>query len=153
VPNESQSFDIVVLGAGTGGYSAAFRAGQLGLKTALVDDGPAGIGGTCLHWGCIPTKAMLESADLVERIRHAGEFGISVSEPIADAAVIGQRRDRGVSRLVKGLHGLIKKNGITYVRGRGRLEGPQQVRVATVDDAGNPSGEVILRARDVILAT
>jgi dihydrolipoamide dehydrogenase len=153
VPNESQSFDIVVLGAGTGGYSAAFRAGQLGLKTALVDDGPAGIGGTCLHVGCIPTKAMLESADFYERIRHAAEFGISVSDPSVDPAVIAQRRDRTVVRLVKGLHSLIRKNGVTYVRGRGRLEGPQQVRVATVDEAGASSGEVILTARDVILAT
>jgi dihydrolipoamide dehydrogenase len=153
VPNESQSFDIVVLGAGTGGYSAAFRAGQLGLKVALVDDGPAGIGGTCLHWGCIPTKAMLESADLYERIRHAGEFGISVADPSVDASVIAARRDRTVVRLVKGLHGLIKKNGVRYVRGRGRLEGPQQVRVSTVDDAGSSSGEVILTAKDVILAT
>ena len=153
MPNESQSFDIVVLGAGTGGYTAAFRAGQLGLKVALVDDGPAGIGGTCLHLGCIPTKAMLESADLYERIRHAGDFGISVGEPSVDAAVIGQRRERTVARLVKGLHGLIKKNGVTYVRGRGRLEGPQQVRVATVDESGEPAGEVILRAQDVILAT
>ncbi len=153
MPNESQSFDIVVLGAGTGGYSAAFRAGQLGLSVALVDDGPAGIGGTCLHWGCIPTKAMLESADLYERILHAGEFGISVSDPAVDAAVIATRRDRTVARLVKGLHSLIKKNGVTYVRGRGRLQGPQQVRVATVDEAGASSGEVILTARDVILAT
>jgi dihydrolipoamide dehydrogenase len=153
VPNESQSFDIVVLGAGTGGYTAAFRAGQLGLRVALVDDNLAGIGGTCLHVGCIPTKAMLESADLYERIRHAGDFGISVGAPSVDAAVIAQRRERTVTRLVKGLHGLIKKNGVTYVRGRGRLEGPQQVRVATVDEAGQPAGEVILRAQDVILAT
>ena len=153
MPNEHQSFDIVVLGAGTGGYSAAFRAGQLGLRVALVDDGPAGIGGTCLHWGCIPTKAMLESADLYERILHASEFGISVSDPGVDASVIAARRDRTVARLVKGLHSLIKKNGVTYVRGRGRLEGPQQVRVATVDEAGDASGEVILTAHDVILAT
>jgi dihydrolipoamide dehydrogenase len=153
VPNESQSFDIVVLGAGTGGYTAAFRAGQLGLRVALVDDNLAGIGGTCLHVGCIPTKAMLESADLYERIRHAGDFGITVGATSVDANVIAQRRERTVTRLVKGLHGLIKKNGVTYVRGRGRLEGPQQVRVATVDEAGQPAGEVILRAQDVILAT
>ena len=70
-----------------------------------------------------------------------------------DAAVIAARRDRTVARLVKGLHSLIKKNGVTYVRGRGRLEGPQQVRVSTVDDAGSSSGEVILTAKDVILAT
>ena len=68
MPNETQSFDLVVLGAGTGGYGAAYRAGQLGLKVALVDDNPKGIGGTCLHVGCIPTKAMLESADLIDRI-------------------------------------------------------------------------------------
>jgi dihydrolipoamide dehydrogenase len=153
VPDEAQSFDVVVLGAGTGGYSAAFRAGQLGLRVALVDDGPAGIGGTCLHLGCIPTKAMLESADLLERIRHASEYGLAVAEPAIDAAAVAERRDRIVARLVKGLHGLIKKNHVDYVRGRGRLEGPRQVRVTTVDESGKPAGEAILRASDVILAT
>jgi dihydrolipoamide dehydrogenase len=153
VPDQAQPFDLIVLGAGTGGYSAAFRAGQVGLKVALVDDGPAGIGGTCLHWGCIPTKAMLESADLYERIRNAAEFGIVVAEPSVDPEAVAARRDRTVARLVKGLHGLIRKNHVEYLRGRGRLEGPQQVRVATVDEAGQPAGEVILKARDVILAT
>ena len=71
----SNDFDLVVLGAGTGGYTAAFRAAQLGLKVALVDE--AKIGGTCLHPGCIPTKALLESAAFVERVRHAKEFGDS----------------------------------------------------------------------------
>jgi pyruvate/2-oxoglutarate dehydrogenase complex dihydrolipoamide dehydrogenase (E3) component len=70
----SNDFDLVVLGAGTGGYTAAFRAAQLGLKVALVDQGK--IGGTCLHIGCVPTKALLESAAFVERVRHAKEFGI-----------------------------------------------------------------------------
>ena len=77
-------FDIVVIGGGTGGYAAAFRAAQQGMRVALVDR--ARIGGTCLHWGCIPTKAMLESADLLDRIRHAGDFGIGVGEPVADMA-------------------------------------------------------------------
>ena len=153
MPNETQSFDLIVLGAGTGGYSAAFRAGQLGLTVALVDDGPNGIGGTCLHVGCIPTKAMLESADLYDRIRHADTFGISVEGVSADAAAIATRRDQVVTRLVKGLHSLIKKNKVEYVRGRGRLEGPTQVRVATVDAEGKTSGEVILKGKDVILAT
>jgi dihydrolipoamide dehydrogenase len=154
VPSEAQSFDLVVLGAGTGGYSAAFRAGQLGLRVALVDDRLEGIGGTCLHVGCIPTKAMLESADLIDRIRHAGELGIRLEGPAAvDAPAIAARRDKVVKRLVKGLGGLVKKNGVEYIRGRGRLEGPQQVRVSTTDEAGVPSGEVILRAKDVILAT
>lgn len=153
MPNEAQSYDLVILGAGTGGYSAAFRAGQLGLKVALVDDGPNGIGGTCLHVGCIPTKAMLESADLYDKIRHADTFGLSVGEAAADPAAIAERRDKIVARLVKGLHGLIKKNKVDYVRGRGKLEGPTQVRVVTVDDDGKASGEVVLEAKDVILAT
>ena len=73
----SNSFDLIVLGGGTGGYSAAFRAGQLGLKVALIDDQPR-LGGTCLIWGCIPTKAMLESAELYERMQHGAEFGVPV---------------------------------------------------------------------------
>ncbi len=153
VPNETQSLDIVVLGGGTGGYGAAFRAGQLGLKVALVDDNPRGLGGTCLHIGCIPTKAMLESADLLDRLKHAGEFGITVGAPGFDPGAIAARRDKIVARLVKGVTSLAKKNGVEYIVGRGRLEGPQQVRVRTTDAEGKPSGEVILKARDVILAT
>ncbi|MGD8486918.1 MAG: dihydrolipoyl dehydrogenase [Chloroflexota bacterium] len=153
MPNETQSYDIVVLGAGTGGYGAAFRAGQLGLKVALVDDNPMGIGGTCLHIGCIPTKAMLASADLLDRMKHAGEFGLSADDVAPDPVAIAKRRDRVVSRLVKGVTSLIKKNKVDYVLGRGRLEGPQQVRVATIDGDGKSTGEVVLKARDVILAT
>jgi dihydrolipoamide dehydrogenase len=153
VPSEAQSYDLVVLGAGTGGYAAAFRAGQLGLRVALVDDRVEGIGGTCLHVGCIPTKAMLESADLYERIRGARELGITVEGASVDAVAIAARRDQVVKRLVKGLGSLVKKNGVEYVRGRGRLEGPQQVRVAATDESGGPAGEVLLTARDVILAT
>jgi dihydrolipoamide dehydrogenase len=153
VPNETQSFDIVVLGAGTGGYGAAFRAGQLGLKVALVDDNPKGIGGTCLHIGCIPTKAMLASADLLDHMKHSSEFGITASDVTADPEAIAKRRDRIVTRLVKGVTSLTKKNNVDYIVGRGRLEGPQQVRVATIDKDGKSAGEVILKAKDVILAT
>ena len=153
MPNETQSFDIVVLGGGTGGYGAAFRAGQLGLKVALVDDNPKGIGGTCLHIGCIPTKAMLQSADLIDRIKHAADFGVSAGVPEFDIEAIAARRDKIVTRLVKGVTSLTKKNNVEYILGRGRLEGPQQVRVKTIDTDGNSTGEVILKARDVILAT
>ena len=153
MPNETQSFDIIVLGGGTGGYGAAFRAGQLGLKVALVDDNPRGLGGTCLHVGCIPAKAMLASADLIDRIRHAAEFGVQAGEPEVDAEAIAARRDKIVARLVKGVTGLTKKNKVEYVVGRGRLEGPQQVRVKTTDAEGKPSGERILKAKDVIVAT
>jgi dihydrolipoyl dehydrogenase len=153
VPNETQSFDIVVLGGGTGGYGAAFRAGQLGLKVALVDDNPRGLGGTCLHIGCIPTKAMLASADLLDHMKHSSEFGIEVADVSADPVAIAKRRDQIVMRLVKGVTSLTKKNKVEYILGRGRLEGPQQVRVKTTDAEGKSTGEVILKARDVILAT
>ncbi len=153
MPNQTQSYDIVVLGGGTGGYGAAFRAGQLGLKVALVDDNPKGLGGTCLHIGCIPTKAMLASADLLDRMKHASEFGLSADDVVADADAIAARRDRIVARLVKGVTSLTKKNKVDYIVGRGKLEGPQQVRVATTDGEGQSTGEVVLQATDVILAT
>ena len=153
MPNESQSYDVVVLGGGTGGYGAAFRAGQLGLKVALVDDNPRGLGGTCLHIGCIPTKAMLASAELLDHMKHASAFGIEVDGATADPVAIAKRRDQIVERLVKGVTSLTKKNKVDYVVGRGKLEGPQQVRVRTTDSEGKSTGEVILKARDVILAT
>lgn len=153
MPNESQSYDVVVLGGGTGGYGAAFRAGQLGLKVALVDDNPAGLGGTCLHIGCIPTKAMLASADLLNHMKHSSDFGISVEGAAADPEAIAARRDKIVERLVKGVTSLTKKNKVEYIVGRGKLEGPQQVRVQTKDAKGKSAGEVILKAKDVVLAT
>ncbi len=147
----SNSFDLVVLGAGTGGYTAAFRASQLGLKVALVDQHK--IGGTCLHWGCIPTKAMLESADLYERVKRSGEYGISASDVSVDYPTIANRRDQIVERLHKGLQSLVKKNNVEYVRGTGRLQGGQKVQVDKVDEAGKSGGQIVLDATDVILAT
>jgi dihydrolipoamide dehydrogenase len=147
----SNDFDLVVLGAGTGGYTAAFRAAQLGLKVALVDQ--AKVGGTCLHIGCIPTKAMLESAAFVERVRHAKDYGIGVGEPTIDYAQIGARRDQTVKRLWTGLKSLVDKNKVTWIQGVGRLDGPTHVRVAMEPDADNPGGERVLQGTDVILAT
>jgi dihydrolipoamide dehydrogenase len=147
----SNDFDLVVLGAGTGGYSAAFRAAQLGLKVALVDQ--AKVGGTCLHIGCIPTKAMLESAAFIERIRHAKEYGIDVGEPGIDYAGIAARRDATVKRLWTGLKSLIDKNKVTWIQGQGKLDGPTHVRVKMEPDADNPGGERVLQGTDVILAT
>ena len=147
----SNDFDLVVLGAGTGGYTAAFRAAQLGLKVALVDQ--AKIGGTCLHIGCIPTKAMLESAAFLERVRHAKEFGIGLGEPTIDYAQIGVRRDQAVKRLWTGLKSLVDKNKVTWVQGVGRLDGPTKVVVKMEPDADNPGGERVLSGTDVILAT
>ncbi|HJP87632.1 MAG TPA: dihydrolipoyl dehydrogenase [Candidatus Limnocylindrales bacterium] len=147
----SNDFDLVVLGAGTGGYSAAFRAAQLGLKVALVDQ--AKIGGTCLHIGCIPTKALLESAAFAERIRHAKDYGIDAGDPVIDYVRMAERRDQIVKRLWTGLKSLIDKNKVTWVQGKGVLDGPTHVRVKMEPDADNPGGERVLQGNDVIIAT
>src|SRR5689334_17701380 len=150
----SNSFDLVVLGAGTGGYTAAFRAAQLGLKVALVDEDK--IGGTCLHRGCIPTKALLESAALTERLRHAKDFGLNLpGEAEVDFVQMAARRDQVVKRLWTGVKTLIDKNKVTWIQGRGRLEGPTKVRVTQPGEDGTPGkgGERVLEATDVILAT
>jgi dihydrolipoamide dehydrogenase len=149
----SNDFDLVVLGAGTGGYTAAFRAAQLGLKVALVDE--AKIGGTCLHSGCIPTKALLESAAFVERIRHAKDYGIDTSDPVVDYARMAARRDQVVKRMWTGLKSLVDKNKVTWIQGRGVLESGRQIRVrmAGEDGATGGGGERVLQGNDVILAT
>jgi dihydrolipoamide dehydrogenase len=150
----SNDFDVVVLGAGTGGYTAAFRAAQLGLKVALVSEDK--IGGTCLHRGCVPTKALLESAAFVDRVRHGKEFGLTLpGEPGVDYAAVAARRDAVVKRLWTGLKSLIAKNKVTWVDGRGRLEGPNKVRVSQPGEDGTPGkgGDRVLQATDIILAT
>ena len=150
----SNDFDLVVLGAGTGGYTAAFRAAQLGLKVALVDEDK--IGGTCLHRGCIPTKALLESAAFVERVRHAKDYGLVLpGEAGIDYAAMAARRDAVVKRMWTGVKSLITKNKVTWVEGRGRLDGPTKVRVMQPGEDGTPGagGERVLNATDVILAT
>jgi dihydrolipoamide dehydrogenase len=150
----SNDFDLVVLGAGTGGYTAAFRAAQLGLKVALVDEDK--IGGTCLHRGCIPTKALLESAGFVEHVRHAKDFGLTLQgEPGVDYVQMAARKDQVVKRMWTGLKTLIDKNKVTWIAGRGRLEGPNKIRVTQAGDDGTPGagGDRVLQATDVILAT
>jgi dihydrolipoamide dehydrogenase len=149
----SNDFDLVVLGAGTGGYTAAFRAAQLGLKVALVDQ--AKIGGTCLHSGCIPTKALLESAAFTERIRHAKDFGIEVGEPVVDYARMAARRDQVVKRMWTGLKSLIDKNKVTWIQGSGRFDGPTTVKVQMTGEDGviGSAGERVLKGTDVILAS
>src|SRR5438034_3231756 len=133
----SNDFDLVVLGAGTGGYTAAFRAGQLGLKVALVDEDK--IGGTCLHRGCIPTKALLESAAFIERVRHAKEYGLTLAgEPGVDYAQMAARQDQVGKRMWTGLKTLVDKNKVTWIAGRGRLEGPNKIRVTQPAEDGTP---------------
>lgn len=148
------SFDLVVLGAGTGGYAAAFRAAQLGMRVALVDEDR--IGGTCLHRGCIPTKALLESGEMMHRASRMKDFGVVIAgEPVADYAAIAARRDQIVKRMWTGLKSLVGKNGVTWVAGRGRLDGAGRVVVALAGEDGTAAGggERTLIARDVIVAT
>jgi dihydrolipoamide dehydrogenase len=146
----SNDFDVVVLGAGTGGYTAAFRAAQLGLRVALVDEDK--IGGTCLHRGCIPTKALLESAEVMNRAHHLKDFGVVFAgEPTVDYTQMAARRDQVVKRMWTGLKSLVDKNKVAWVQGRGRLEGPGRVRVTQTGDGAG--GERLLQATDIILAT
>ena len=119
----SNDFDLVVLGAGTGGYTAAFRAAQLGLKVALVDEDK--IGGTCLHRGCIPTKALLESAAFADRPRHAKDFGLVIDgEPGIDYAADGQAPRPGREADVDRPQDARRQEQGRLDPGRGRLEGP-----------------------------
>ena len=154
----TNDFDLIVLGAGTGGYTAAFRAAQLGMRVALVDQGK--IVGTCLHVGCIPTKALLESAEMFARLKKAKEFGIVLEgQPGFDFETIAKRRDQVVKRMWTGLKGLVDKNKVTWVAGRGRLEGAGTIRVTLNGEDGAPAGgpgkggEQVLKAKNVILAT
>src|SRR6195952_839135 len=125
------NYDIIVIGSGPGGYVAAIRASQLGLKTAIVER--ESLGGICLNWGCIPTKALLKSAQVFEYINHAAEYGIKTAPAEADfAAVI--KRSRGVADgMSKGVQFLMKKNKIEVLTGTGKLKGKGAVTVTAAD--------------------
>ncbi len=114
----SDSYDVVVIGGGPGGYVAAIRAAQLGLRTACIESRGA-LGGTCLNVGCIPSKALLESSEMYDRMRHAASYGIKVGELEADVPAMISRKNSTVSQLTKGIEGLFKKNKISYFEGTG----------------------------------
>src|SRR5436309_3746769 len=121
------SYDCVVIGSGPGGYVAAIRAAQLGMRTAVVEKDR--VGGRCLNYACIPAKAVLRSADILTEIREAGDFGIKVGEPEIDYQAVSERRRKVISTLTGGVAGLFKKNGVELVEGEGRLAGPGKVAV------------------------
>ncbi len=108
-------FDVLILGAGSGGYACALRAAQLGLKVGLVEKG--NLGGTCLHVGCIPTKALLHAAEVADQTRESEQFGINATLDGIDMVGVNSYKDGVVSRLFKGLTGLIKGRGITVIEG------------------------------------
>jgi dihydrolipoamide dehydrogenase len=145
--SESQQFDLVVLGGGPGGYVGAIRAAQLGMKVACVEKEDA-LGGTCLRVGCIPSKALLDSTELFDQIRHKSEaHGFTVGEVGVDVGKMLRRKDEVVSGLTRGVEGLFRKNKISWVRGFGRLTGPDTVAVETAD------GNRALRAKNILLAS
>jgi dihydrolipoamide dehydrogenase len=141
-------FDVTVIGSGPGGYVAAIRASQMGLRTACVERDPAGLGGTCLLRGCIPTKALLHTADLYEELKHAKDYGILAEGLSLDLPAVMSRKTRIVNRLSKGIESyLFKKNKITLFRGQARLEGAGNVVVKA------EGGETKVKTKNVILAT
>ena len=142
-----EKFDLTVIGSGPGGYVAAIRAAQLGLRTALVEKEKA-LGGTCLHLGCIPTKALLEAAHVLEMARRADEFGIRTSEVTFDWRAVQDRKQKVVEDQAKGLAFLMKKNKITVFNGTGALAGSGLVRVTSADGTVTE-----LSAGRIILAT
>ena len=139
-------YDIVVLGSGPGGYVTAIRASQLGLKTAVIER--EALGGICLNWGCIPTKALLKSANVFEYIEHAEDYGIKVSKPKVnfDGMV---NRSRGVADgMSKGVQFLMKKNKIDVIMGNGKLMPGRKVEVTTEDGS-----QQIVEGTNIIIAT
>ncbi|MGE4619673.1 MAG: dihydrolipoyl dehydrogenase [Planctomycetota bacterium] len=141
------NYDVAIIGGGPGGYVAAIRAGQLGLSTVLVEK-DAQPGGTCLHRGCIPTKALLQSAHVIDVARESSYFGISIPEADVDVPAVLSFQKKIVQKNAKGVEYLLKKNGITTVNGIGRLDGLNTIRV--VD---NDSTEKLIEAKNIILAT
>jgi dihydrolipoamide dehydrogenase len=140
------SFDLVVIGGGPGGYVAAIRAAQLGLKTAVVER--EHLGGICLNWGCIPTKALLRSAEVGHLLKHADAYGFSASNVSFDLAKIVDRSRKVASQLSNGVKHLLKKNKVTVFDGLGRLNGAGKVKV---EKDGKPVAD--LAAKNIILAT
>ena len=124
---EGNEFDVVILGAGSGGYACALRAGQLGLRVALVEKGK--VGGTCLHVGCIPTKALLHAAEVADAARDSEKFGVRATLEGIDLPGVIAYKDAVVGRAYKGLMGLVKGRGITVIEGTGRLTDPHTVEV------------------------
>jgi dihydrolipoamide dehydrogenase len=136
-------YDLAVIGAGPGGYVAAIRAAQLGLRTAIIEKDA--VGGLCLNWGCIPSKALLYAAELLNLYKRGLEFGIATGEVTADLAVAVDRSRDVVAKFVSGVETLLQQNKVDLLRGAARLEGPGRLRI-------DPSGDLI-EARNVIIAS
>jgi dihydrolipoamide dehydrogenase len=142
------NYDVIILGGGPGGYNAAIRAGQLGLKAACVE-GRATLGGTCLNVGCMPSKALLHASELYEAAKGAefAQLGIKVS-PTLDLAQMMKQKDESVAGLTKGIEFLFRKNKVDWIKGWGHIDGPGKVTVT-----GEDGGKTELSAKDIVIAT
>ncbi|MET0405845.1 MAG: FAD-dependent oxidoreductase, partial [Cystobacter sp.] len=143
----AETFDVVIIGSGPGGYVGAIRAAQLGLKTALIEKDKR-LGGTCLHRGCIPTKSLLWSASLLQHIREAADFGIEVPAPVVNWAKVQEHKQKIVTKGANGIDYLMKKNKISVFKGHGRISGKGKVEV-TAEDGSKQS----LDTKNIIVAT
>ena len=141
----ADSFDLVVLGSGPGGYVAAIRAAQLGLKTAIVER--EALGGICLNWGCIPTKALLRTSEIYHYLTHAEAYGLKAEKPAFDLTKIVERSRKVAGQLNSGVKGLMKKNKVTVVEGEGTITGKGKLKV--VKDGKTTE----LEAKNIIVAT
>ena len=135
------NYDLVILGAGSGGYAAALRGSQLGLKVALIERDL--LGGTCLHRGCIPTKALLHAGEIADGVRESASFGVQATLQGVDMPQVNTYKDSVVNRLHKGLQGLVKHRGVDYITGDGKFVGPNSVKV----------GDQTFSGKHVLLAT
>src|SRR2546421_1654015 len=142
----AESYDCIVIGSGPGGYVAAIRAAQLGMRTAVIEKDDV-VGGRCLNYACIPAKAVLRTADVLSTVREAGDFGIKVKEPKIDFVGVAERRDKVIKTLTGGVSGLFKKNSIEVIGGHGALTADGNVKVG-----GDFDGRE-LEAKTVVLAT
>ncbi|MFZ2615772.1 MAG: FAD-dependent oxidoreductase, partial [Anaerolineae bacterium] len=140
------TYDVVVLGGGPGGYVAAIRASQLGQKTALIES--EALGGVCLNWGCIPSKALLKNAEVVNTLQRGKEFGFAFENLTLDFTVAYQRSRQVSERLVKGIGSLMRKNKIDVFEGRGVLRSAGEIDVTL-----NKGGSEVVKAKHIILAT
>jgi dihydrolipoamide dehydrogenase len=143
--NESSLFDVGIIGSGPGGYVAAIKASQVGLKVALIEK-YSKLGGVCLHWGCIPTKALLLNAEIYERALNGKEFGIIYKDINLDFRLVKARKDKVVKKLAMGTDFLMKKNKVTVFKGKGTLVAPGKIQVE-----GEAAAEI--RAKNIIIAT
>jgi dihydrolipoamide dehydrogenase len=141
---EDQDADVIVLGGGTGGYSTALRAAQLGLDVILIERDK--VGGTCLHWGCIPTKAILQTAEIAEHAQDAADFGVDVDYNGIEVAALNAHKDGVVERMWKGLQGALKNRGVETIIGSGTLTDANTVEVETEDGSRTVSAPAIVVA-------